>query len=224
MIPRANKVETVLDLLAEEISPLGAALRQLILKIINSFLRYAENTFRASLPRLKDTPGGVLRVTSPSDFHAAPSRDCIHQTSYHLCALLESVQARDPVRITIPLKPDVMAEIHQALRDLKLQESKTPAQILREQEALAHAELDAARKFLTSCRRERSDVVGLVNGYIKGKRIDDPKAKRQLMADAEAKVKGAEHQVELAESKFPLLWHDQDDDAQLEQFEQPTND
>lgn len=219
MLPPTNKIEATLDLLAEQISSLAAALRQLITKVINSFLIYAEETFKATLPRLTETQLGVKRVSSSLDVQTAPSAECINQTSRHLTSLLDAIKARDPGRTTLPPSTNGMAEIHEALRDLKNQESKTPAQILQEQQALVQAEIDVAREFLAACRRERGDVRELVNDCIKGKKMTDPNLKRQIMADAEAKVKKAEDQVELAESKFPQLWHDQDGDAQLQHIE-----
>lgn len=219
--PPANNIEVVLDLLAQQISPLVSAMRQLIIKLVNSVLIYSERTFGASLPRLKDTQRGVTRVPSSVEVRTALSPDCISETSHYLTSLLYGIRARDPVRFTLPFELQGMSEIQQALRDLKFQTNNTPAQFLQEQQALAQAELNEARKILASCRRERGEVVALVNDCVKGKRINDPKMKRQLMADADAKVKMAEHKVELVESRFPLLWHDQNGDAKLHNIEQP---
>lgn len=219
MDPPTNKIEAVLDLLADQISPLAAALRQLIIKTIHSFLIYAEKTFKATLPRLSETPHGVMRLPSSLQVQSAPSADCINQTSRHLSSLLDAIKVRDPVRITLPIAMQGMAEIHEALRDLKIQESKTPAQLLEEQEALAQAELDAAKKYLSACAHERCDVIALVTDCMKGKKITDAKLKIQLRADADAKFNMAKRQVELAESKFPQLWHCQNDDARLQHID-----
>ncbi len=220
MRPPTNKIETVLDLLVEQITALAAVPRQLITKVINSFLIYSEKTFKATLPRLTETQLGVKRVSSSLEVQIAPSADCISQTSRHLLSLLDGIQARDPGRIALPISMSDMAEIHQALRDLEIQESKSPSQILQEQEAMAQVEWSEAKKYWADCKRERWDIVAMVNGYSKGKRIIDPKEKRQLLADADAKVREAERKVELAESKFPQLWHDPDGDAQLLHIEQ----
>jgi hypothetical protein len=219
-LPPVNKIETVLDLLAEQISALPTTLLQLIIKTIHTYLIYAEKTFKATLPRLQQTPIGVMRLHSSLQVQCAPSADCISQTARHLMSLLDAIQARDPGRITLPIAMNDMTEVHQALRDLMIQESKTPTQVFEEREATAQAELDSARKFLADCRRDRGDVRDLINDCIKGKRISDPKEKRQLMVDAEARVTEAEHQVELAARKFPLLLHNQDGDAQLQHFRQ----
>ena len=219
MLLPTNKIEAALDLLAEQISALAAALRQLITKVINSFLSYSEKTFKATLPRLTETQLGVKRVSSSLEVQSAPSADCISQTSRYLMSLLDGIQARDPGRIALPISMSGMPEIHQALRDLKIQESKTPAQLLEEQEAQAQVELHAAKKYLSACLRELGDIRDLVTDCKKGKKITDRDLKLQLMADAKAKVKKAEVQVELAESKFPQLWHDQDDDAHLQHIE-----
>ena len=221
MIRPPHQVEIELDLLAEQIVMLVEWLRLLIIRIINLVLRHAENAFNTTLPRLGDTPKGVLRIQPQTDHYKPPSRDCISQTSNHIRTLREGIQARDPELITLPMALPEMPKLTQSLRDLKVEESKTPAERHAEAEAVNLAELDTAKKYLAATKRERWDVVSLVNGYTKGRTRPAPADGRKLLLEADAKLAKAERKFEQAQSKFPQLWHDQGDDAENQVIERP---
>jgi hypothetical protein len=216
-----NVIEVELDLLAEQIALLVEWLRLLIIKIINLVLRHVEKAFTTTLPRMKATPRGVIGSYAQIDDYKPPSRDCLSQTSYQLRTLRDGIQARDPDRITLPIAVPGMPELHQGLRDLKIQESKTPAQRQAETEEANLAEWNSARKHLAATKRERWDVISLINGYTKGRVRPAPADGHKLLAQADEKLAKAECKLELAQSKFPMMLHDQDADAQNHEIDRP---
>lgn len=217
-----NVIENELDLLAEQISLLVQALRLLIIKIVNLFLRFTEQTFGAVLPRLEESPIGVRRSQQVVAAAKPPSAACVHHTVQHLHTLRDGIQSRQPDRILLPRGVQGMPELSQALTALRLEESKPPEQKQAEQQNNLLVQIKQVSKLLSSSRREQSDLNSSLYNYMLNKPKFKSEADRKVaLVSVNAKVAEAEKLLDRLENKLRLLDHEAANDERFTHVERP---
>ena len=214
-----NDMETELDLLAEHINTIQQALRLLIVKLINFLLSTAERIFGASLPRLNETPVGVQRSAPQASQYSAPSQDCIRKTADHLRSLRMAIQERDLDRLALPQQMPHLAEVREGLRNLKIEESKSPEQRQIERNAALQGDLERSRKHLAACRREASDLKSSLYQYSGKLKFASKAEHSKAIQLAERKLEEAERRYDALLGQLPCESHDRNDDAASYQIE-----
>ena len=124
-----------------------------------------------------------------------------------------AIQERDLDRHTFPQKMPYLAEVTEGLRNLKIEESKSPEQRQSERNAALQDDLERTRKYLAACRREASDLKSSLYQYSGRPKFASKVEQSKAIQLAERKLEDAERRYDALLSQLPCEILDRSDDA-----------